>query len=136
MVPQFNTYGRSRFSLLPFCHTRNIFRGCASKGPWYNMNHSLATRAVAIIFNILAKCLRAVQNIVRCSALVKHGIFLIKMSSVSYIKHRDQTRKSHQYWQTFDPKIPSLHLLLNSTPGPCRPLFTSPKHLPNSSVIA
>jgi len=63
VVPQLNTYGRSRFSLLPFCCTRNIFRGCASKGPSYNMNHSLATRAVAIIFTIPGMCLYDVQNI-------------------------------------------------------------------------
>ena len=42
-VPQFNTYGRSRFSFLPFCRTINSFGGCASKGPWCNMNHSLVT---------------------------------------------------------------------------------------------
>jgi hypothetical protein len=63
VVPQFNTYGRSRISLLPFCRTRNIFLGCASKGPWYNMNHSLVTRTVAIIFTIPDKCLCDVQNI-------------------------------------------------------------------------
>lgn len=57
-------------------------------------------------------------HIAHWSALDKHGIFF-NMSSVSYFINPDQTRKSHEYWKCLDQKIPSLYLLLNSTPGPC-----------------